>query len=704
MEVKTRHYLSVISEDFKSIPQHLSDTLTHQICLRGVITLLTAICLGYYWQLPFPYWIAISVFVSINSDIGAQVKKVVERCSAAFLGCWIGYLLASFIVNLPVFWSNLIIFGTAVTCSYLSSQAHNMAYFWMYTGLHIPLIMLLAANHPIPSVISIVAYRPLDITIGAMTCIPFALIMFFQSTTTQYQKTYQQYSTELQDWLDHVICQIQNEDYQFESTLETYVKLREQAISLKKQLLVCCFQKWNWFLYLKRWRAEIDVVLEVMQRLWNFYRVQMRLQKGRLTAQDKQYLNEFMHYFAPLILKYIGQKQPQLDCSEIDRQIHDSISQLRAGSPLKMLLPKMQQAWSHLTALQTNPNQPSPLNTHRSQFISWQPSHMRHAIKQGLSLLIVAWLTVILQIPGGTLNMALAIITVMQLDLFSTYHRGAQRFLGCLLGIALGAIVIFILKPATLVGLLVWVGLITYCLFFLIFVCQGGQYLAIQAGVAFLIVAVGPQITIASFASGFERAIGVLLGVIVAWAVNRTIWPDSYQQRLIAEIDVMAQQLAQLAHNTKRWLDQGDQTILQTPLLNYSNLHDLINQPSIQESITQDFKTQLLIRARITGEIYYCLPYCIRLIHHTPKLKPLWHDWLNHFSQLLNNIDKPDITQKHLPYLHSQLPQPDSNEDSQHLQHMAQHLLVLVDNLPKRSELIGQISVLSQSYVNSPVE
>lgn len=692
MEVKAKHYLGVIGQDFKSALFQLNQLKTHKLCVRSVITLLTATYLAYYWHLPFPFWVAISVFVSIHPDIGAQIKQVIERSSAAILGCLIGYVLSIFIINTPVLWSNVIILGVAIICTYLASQAQDFTYFWMYTGLHIPLIMLLAANSPIPQVLHLVAYRPFDITIGALICIPFASTIFFQSTTKQYHNLYNEWTDDLTHWTQQAVHQIATDHFEFDTILSEYVHIREQGNALKTKLLVACFENWSWFFYVKRWQREIDVLLDTSQSLWNFYRVQMRFKQKQLSASDCQLLQEFFSTYIQLVINNMGYKQASLKEEEdFDRHLSYLTSQITPNSPLHMLLPKMRHNWSKLIKVQTY--KPIHLSQDlKKPLLTWQPSHMKHAIKQSLSLLIVTWMTVLLHIPGGTLNLALAIITIMQLDIFNTYHRGAQRFLGCLLGIALGAIVILLIEPDTLWGLLLCIGVITYCLFFLTFVCQGAQYLAIQAGVAFLIVAVGPQLSILSFTSGIERAVGIMLGVIVAWTVNRTIWPDSYQQHLISEIDTMTQNLAQLAKTTRQWLDHSDQTILKTPLLSYSRLYSLLDQPSVQESMTTPFKTQLLVRARITGEIYYCLPYCIRQMTNDVTLKHQWQDWLYELTKLLDTIDETQSVNKRIELLQDQL---GNEQDQTHLESMLYHLLNLISELPKRHELIEQLTQIS---------
>lgn len=694
MEVKARHYLGVIGQDFKSIPQQLNNTYLHCLCLRGVVTLLVVISFVYYWQIPFPFWAVISAFVSIHPDMGAQVKKFFERCTAAVIGCWLGYLLAAFIVNLPVLWTNVIIFGTAVTFSYLASQAYYFSYFWMYTGLHVPLIMLLAANSPQDEVLNITAYRPFDIFIGAFTCIPLAYIMFYESTTVKYQTLFDKWTGDLQQWSNQLINQLQSQSYDFESALEQYIALRQQGQNLKKQLLVAAFQNWSWFFYLKRWRREIDVVSNVIERLWNFYRLQLRLKQGHVSYEQAQQLQQFMSHYITIITSRIGHKDVKLTQGDYTRYLKD-LDTIQPGSPLQMLIPKMRANWDKLMQVQAHQTISLP---HESQHrLTWQPAHMKHAIKQSLSLLIVAWVTVLLRIPGGTLNMALAIITVMQLDVFSTYHRGAQRFLGCILGIALGGFIILVIEPATLWGLMIWVSAIAYCLYFLTFAWKGAQYLAIQAGVAFFVTTIGPQISLSSFTSGVERAVGIMVGVTVAWGVNRLLWPDSYQQRLVNAIDNMAEQLSQLAQNTQQWLKHRDTTILNTPIMNYPSLHELLSQPSVQEGITDHFRTQLLLRARITSEIHYCLPYCIRLLHHNMQLHDKWLVWFRQLAQTLTHIDDDEHRDSLSIQLRQQLPTSGQQHDDKHLQDMADHLISLIEAIPTRSYLISIMDELTDT-------
>ena len=52
------------------------------------------------------------------------------------------------------------------------------------------------------------------------------------------------------------------------------------------------------------------------------------------------------------------------------------------------------------------------------------------------------WLWLILEIPGGGLNMSVSVITLFQQDLINSFHKGLLRMSGCVIGGALGLFVI----------------------------------------------------------------------------------------------------------------------------------------------------------------------------------------------------------------------------------------------------------------------
>jgi len=139
------------------------------------------------------------------------------------------------------------------------------------------------------------------------------------------------------------------------------------------------------------------------------------------------------------------------------------------------------------------------------------------------------------------------VITVLQLDLMTTYQRGMLRFLGCLLGATLGLLLLGLNVDNTLVMSLI----VFWSVFPLAYIWASGPnaaYIGAQAALALIITLFpdrGPATTLAPV---IERLVGIFLAVLMIWALNLLLWPQDLTERL--------EKLLYAAR--KRLLDLGD--------------------------------------------------------------------------------------------------------------------------------------------------
>lgn len=142
-----------------------------------------------------------------------------------------------------------------------------------------------------------------------------------------------------------------------------------------------------------------------------------------------------------------------------------------------------------------------------------------HAIKVSIAFLMVILTWRLLDVPGGALNMIITITTIMQPDLMATAKKGAHRFLGCLIGVMIGALVLFMGMTA----------LIEIFLVLLIFgtITMMGYLYEWYYNYASLQVMLGLCVTILSalnpaqetIEAGIERILGIVLGLIISWSI-----------------------------------------------------------------------------------------------------------------------------------------------------------------------------------------
>ena len=150
----------------------------------------------------------------------------------------------------------------------------------------------------------------------------------------------------------------------------------------------------------------------------------------------------------------------------------------------------------------------------------------KYAVKGALGIVCVFWFWLWAEIPGGALNMSVAVITVLQQDLMSTTHKGLLRFTGMSGGRGGGLYVSGISGRVN-------VGALHFFILRGVFVCvylgggrPGAAYLGLQAGLCYVLATVHDLGATTSLAPPTERLAGIFLGVLFIWTINLLVWPE----------------------------------------------------------------------------------------------------------------------------------------------------------------------------------
>jgi len=168
---------------------------------------------------------------------------------------------------------------------------------------------------------------------------------------------------------------------------------------------------------------------------------------------------------------------------------------------------------------------------------------LKYAIKGALGIVCVFWFWFWAQIPGGGLNMSVAVVTVLQQDLMSTTHKGLLRFIGCLVGATAGYAFLGFQVESILV--------LCVSLFAVIFVFAyiwggrpGSAYIGCQAGICYLVATIHDLAAMTSLAPPTERLAGIFLGVLFTWTINLLVWPEDLLVKLSDSIRIAETRLA----------------------------------------------------------------------------------------------------------------------------------------------------------------
>ncbi|WP_169709696.1 FUSC family protein [Francisella halioticida] len=139
-----------------------------------------------------------------------------------------------------------------------------------------------------------------------------------------------------------------------------------------------------------------------------------------------------------------------------------------------------------------------------------------------ISTVIAITIWEVLKVPGGSLNMIISIITISGINNNSSLLKGKQRFIGCLFGIC-AAILTIALSSISIV------------FFFISFFCfatifsyynlshSNHSYAGIQAIMGLCIMCFPDYSMEVSVSEGFDRVLGILLGVVIVNLVFKSL-------------------------------------------------------------------------------------------------------------------------------------------------------------------------------------
>jgi uncharacterized membrane protein YccC len=153
---------------------------------------------------------------------------------------------------------------------------------------------------------------------------------------------------------------------------------------------------------------------------------------------------------------------------------------------------------------------------------------LAYSIKGGLGIVSAFWIWQWLRIPGGGLNMSVAVITVLQQKMINTYQKGLLRILGCIAGAAAGIFILsFNIDSPFIMALIILTVIFPFA--YLWGSKPGVAYLGAQGAIAFLLAVVHDTGAANSLAPAIERSVGITLGIASICLIS-LLWPTTTKE------------------------------------------------------------------------------------------------------------------------------------------------------------------------------
>jgi len=163
------------------------------------------------------------------------------------------------------------------------------------------------------------------------------------------------------------------------------------------------------------------------------------------------------------------------------------------------------------------------------------PYIIERSIKTGIACLLVTIIWIYSHWYGGIVGVVSALIISLKQEEAQLLATSIERFMGCLIGTAVGLICI-IFFPHSIAVLLILIFSVTSLYAYLHDHFQDNAYAKLQAIIAFFIVILPANNIISmSIFPALERVSGILLGVSVTLIVHYLIWPKSHSRVIRGE-------------------------------------------------------------------------------------------------------------------------------------------------------------------------
>ncbi|HBM14781.1 MAG TPA: hypothetical protein DD381_00295 [Lentisphaeria bacterium] len=560
-----KYHYDLIFRDFDDAVRNFStDSTQFKTALKTALACLTAVLIANAVKLPHPYWSGITVLVIMRTHVGTSFSKGWMRTAGCTLGCMLGFFFFAFIVQNPYLFSLFIFLGMFLAF-YAGVRANN-SYFWSYMLANMVLIGLMSHANPYDNFPLFIAYeRALEIFLGVMCSWLYNIIIWPNYASDDFERKF----TGIISAIDFFNKELLRQCLRGEKSLSDLKELRDniekdikycksliEPVGIESKISIC--DAANHSMIFKRVQNRVSSIDKLLEIYANCDISEIPGIFKKLFRRTLTFLNSFPDFGLFFTRNFkVPQANPSYMQDFLDRN-RERIQPLKVSSSSSFFLYSLilylelsfrdiidiARRDNQLAAESENPSR--KLKIKHSDFLylvlfnnrfSFYIPSIINAVKGGLIVVLIFWFCVWLQVPGGYLNMTVAILAVMgpQLSAMDTKHKGILRFSGCIAGGIIGLFLLLCAIDSTLLNFF-WFFIVILFFAYIWGAKPGVAYIGLQGGIAFLLCSAGDFYPVTSFDSIFERLAGIFIAVIIMWVMNSIIWPDDFISRLFRKI------------------------------------------------------------------------------------------------------------------------------------------------------------------------
>ncbi|MAZ40170.1 MAG: hypothetical protein CMF49_08615 [Legionellales bacterium] len=497
-----------------------------------------------------PYWAVFSVILMMQSTLGASLERGLLRLLGTFVGVALGYFLAGLVVNYEILYY-LTVFLVITLANYLSL---NSKYPYGFIVLGITVYIILAALlMNTQTTYQFAIWRGIEIAIGVVCGWIVMFFLFPVRASQQLEHTFKQNKQLTMQILSEAKKALHEQNYMDDGITyihqlnKNIVKLRSLQSIIPKEIIQNEFK----VIY---FNAMTEAQLTQINFVKDIYLFVTEHKVGRRVVQQILNVDDIFDLFIEL-LNIEDQQQYLAQCHQIQILIDQS---KKAWDTISDEDLNQYEVWENinfyslLNSLQAllgvcekesniqNENYQLAQITKKAEktkksifktLLRYDVDFLKASIKVGLSSVIAIYIWSQTNWPIGIMGVISAFIIAIQKNIYDVQLQGELRFLGAMVGGAIGLACLYFFVydfPVLILSLFIFGWIFGY----LSSTESRYAYAALQANMALAITLVNGQSPLLTIEPAMQRVGGVLFGIAVAFLVARFIWPVHPKQLL----------------------------------------------------------------------------------------------------------------------------------------------------------------------------
>jgi uncharacterized membrane protein YgaE (UPF0421/DUF939 family) len=589
--MKLNYYISGMHADGKKLVTGFSwKNKRVKRAAKTAMSAVIAVYICYSLNLGDALFAGITAMIMLQPNFGATIKKGLLRT----VGTITGFFLSIFIFGLCV--QNHIAYSAAIflimAIVFYKKATAKYSYAWYLVGITYIIITMVGLTEPDSTkmLIDIAVHRTSNVIIGILVSLVIDIYIWPDYAFETMNKKLRKVKSELSVFYKKIFTEYLTMKYDLKDIVAEYNRLKSELMSVEGLLGAAAIEAKmvkgavvGAEAKCKRMHYNIDKIYDFFNSIRKLKNVSYQKKYSTIclkiiTEIDKYYSfiekndlkmqnetnNRIINLFSLLDLKY---KKDYIRGKNRNHTVADVL----LFHEFVLILKEIHLMYRNYSKRKLNTYeemvQKKTINVKKKMFDFYQgkflgfdifihiPS-LKYAVKGGISVVFVIWGFYFSELPKmgmGGLEIAVAVMTVVQPDLVSSNLKSILRVSGCFIGLILGFMFLGMQIESTelMFFIFFWV------MFLSGYIITGGpniSYLGLQIAIAYMIATIHGPAPETDVEFVLYRFIGIFFAIAIVWCINISFWNENLLVTLKKRIKNIWEMLGTTKVSTKEVL------------------------------------------------------------------------------------------------------------------------------------------------------